>query len=172
MAVFSRHDGAFDWARQKAEAAWGPILMESDRFPFENTSYYTSIMGPDLKKTFWVFQRPYDPAETVDTKLLTNQWEAEYADESDWPEERPLNLDPGYLTLAKLVLSSTKNYDHRIYLDRGIYAEITLAYRDHRWCDHERTFPDYRRADYQAFFTEAREYLHEKIRSGQWKRGG
>ena len=73
------------------------------------------------------------------------------------PEPRPLNLDPGYLTLGKLVLASTKDFAHRIYLSRGIYAEVTLQYRHRRWEHHQYTFPDYRREDYQQFFSECRE---------------
>jgi hypothetical protein len=74
-------------------------------------------------------------------------------------EPRPLNLDPGYLTPAKLVLASTKDHAHRIYLSRGIYAEVTLFYKDRHWQPREWTFPDYRRADYQEFFSQCRAYL-------------
>jgi hypothetical protein len=48
---------------------------------------------------------------------------------AQWPEPRPLNLDPGYLTEAKLVLATTKDRNHRLYLDRGIFAEVTLCYQ-------------------------------------------
>jgi hypothetical protein len=72
---------------------------------------------------------------------------------------RPLNLDPGYLGLGKLVLASTKDHAHRLYLSRGIYAEVTLNYQDRGWRHHDWTFPDYRRADYQQFFSQCRDYL-------------
>jgi hypothetical protein len=157
LAAFSRHGEALDWARQKAVETWGAIEQESPRFDFAETGYYDATMGPGLKKTFFVFQRPFDPAELVDIKIATNGWEEEYAAAADHAEPRPLNLDPGYITLAKLVLASTKDYAHRIYLSRGIYAEITLQYRHHRWEHHQYTFPDYRRADYQAFFEQCRE---------------
>ena len=72
---------------------------------------------------------------------------------------RPLNLDPGYITPAKLVLASTKDHAHRIYLRDGIYAEVTLSFRGRKWQPLEWTYPDYRRDDYQRFFTECREWL-------------
>jgi hypothetical protein len=159
LAVFSRYEGALDWARQRAVEAWGPVELESPRFDFVETRYYDATMGPGLTKVFFTFQRPLDPAELVDIKLETNRWEVEYAAAAGHCEPRPLNLDPGYLTLAKLVLASTKDFAHRIYLSRGIYAEITLQYRHHQWQHHEYTFPDYRRADYQAFFTQCRNTL-------------
>ena len=157
MAAFSRYAEALDWARQKAVDAWGPIDLESPRFDFLETDYYDATMGPGLKKTFLLFQGPFDPARLVDIKIETNAWEVEYAAAAGHQEARPLNLDPGYITLAKLVLASTKDYAHRIYLARGIYAEITLQYRHHRWEHHQYTFPDYRRADYQAFFDRCRD---------------
>ncbi|MEN6452432.1 MAG: DUF4416 family protein [Thermoguttaceae bacterium] len=164
LAAFSRHEEALDWARERAVETWGPIALESPRFDFAETHYYDATMGPGLQKQFFVFQRPFEPERLVDVKLLTNDWEEEYAartrqDAASPGEPRPLNLDPGYLTLGKLVLASTKDFAHRIYLGRGIYAEVTLQYRHKRWQHHEYTFPDYRRADYQAFFTECREVL-------------
>ena len=167
LAAFSRHDAALDWARQQAVETWGPILRESPRFHFAETAYYDATMGPGLKKTFWVFQRPVDPAELVDIKLETNRWEVQYAAAAGHAERRPLNLDPGYLTPAKLILASTKDFAHRIYLSRGIYAEITLQYRHHRWEHHQYTFADYRRADYQQFFSECREILKKMRDEGR-----
>jgi len=159
LAVFSRHDAALDWARQRAVEAWGPVELESPAFSFADTHYYDATMGPGLKKVFFTFQRPFDPAELVEIKLETNRWEEQYAAAAGHAEPRPLNLDPGYLTLAKLVLASTKDFAHRIYLSRGIYAEITLQYKHRRWQHHEYTFPDYCREDYQEFFTECREAM-------------
>jgi hypothetical protein len=159
LAAFSRHETALDWARQRAVAAWGPIALESPRFDFLETHYYDATMGPGLKKTFFTFQRRVDPAELVDIKLQTNRWERDYAAVAGHGEPRPLNLDPGYLTPGKLVLASTKDFAHRIYLSRGIFAEVTLHYKHHQWRHHEYTFADYRRADYQAFFTHCREML-------------
>ena len=92
-------------------------------------------------------------------KGQTNEWEAEYAALGRHPELRPLNLDPGYITAAKLVLASTKDHAHRIYLQRGIYAELTLTYRHRQWRALDWTYPDYRRDDYQAFFSRCREWV-------------
>jgi len=156
LAAFSRHGDALDWARQRAAEAWGPIARESERFDLAETHYYDASMGTGLKKVFFVFQRSFDPELLVDVKLTTNAWEEEYAARAGKPEPRPLNLDPGYLTPAKLVLASTKDFAHRLYVSRGVFAEITLHYRHGRWQHHEFTFPDYRREDYQRFFSECR----------------
>lgn len=164
MAVTSRHGEALDWARARAEETWGPVALESARFDFKETAYYEATMGAGLLKLFLVFAAPYDSACAVETKLQTNAWESEYTELQSATEARPLNLDPGYMTAAKLVLTSTKDHAHRIYLGRGIYAEGTLFFQHGAWRPRDWTFPDYRREDYHAFFTEARNLLRRRER--------
>lgn len=163
-AAFSRHDDALDWGREQLAQAWGPVALESERFAFGETDFYDASMGRDLKKTFFAFEPLIDPAELVEVKLRTNALEDECRALGRWPEDRPLNLDPGYLTEAKLVLATTKDRDHRLYLDRGIYAEVTLHYHAGRWQPRSWTYPDYQRADFHAFFIECRNYLRRRRR--------
>jgi len=162
LAIFSRYEVALDWAQARVVATWGPIAMASSRFEFRETNYYQSTMGSDIRKQFLLCEQPHDPGELAAMKLLANAWEEEYAATAGLPEPRPLNIDPGYLTLGKLVLASTKDFAHRIYLSRGIFAEVTLLYRHNRWQHHDFTFPDYRREDYQKFFSECREFVRTK----------
>jgi hypothetical protein len=159
VAVSSRHNAAFEWARKRITEVYGPVALASKPFDFTETDYYAPTMGADLKKHFFAFERLIDPAALAGIKVATNEWEAEYAALGKHPESRPLNLDPGYITPAKLVLASTKDHAHRIYLSDGIYAEVTLNYRQRKWQPLEWTYPDYRRADYQAFFTQCRDWL-------------
>ena len=159
VAAISRHEAALDWGRERCVARCGPIALASDPFVFTQTAYYTATMGTVLKKQFFAFERLVDPAALAGIKCETNGWEAEYAALGRHAEPRPLNLDPGYITPAKLVLASTKDHAHRLYLRDGIYAEVTLVYRHRQWQALEWTYPDYRREDYQRFFTECREWL-------------
>lgn len=162
LGAFSRHPQALDWAREKAAQAWSPIVLESERFVFDQTPYYHASMGERLLKTFWAFETLIDQGDLPDLKILTNQWEQEYQQTHDGPEPRALNLDPGYITLAKLVLATTKDRDHRIYLRRGIYAEGTLHYHQGAWRSREWTYPDYQQAEYHEFFTRCRNYLRSQ----------
>jgi hypothetical protein len=159
LAACSRHDAALDWTREQSTAHFGPFARISEAFAFTETDYYAASMGTDLKKQFFAFERLIDPATLAELKQDTNRWEAEYAALGAHTEPRPLNLDPGYITPAKLVLASTKDHAHRVYLRDGIYAEITLAYRQRHWQPHDWTYPDYRREDYQHFFSQCREHL-------------
>lgn len=159
VAISSRHAAALDWARERIASRHGPLALTSDAFDFTETNYYTATMGGDLKKQFVACQSLIDPETLPEIKCATNAWETEYAALGQHSEPRPLNLDPGYITPAKLVLASTKDHAHRLYLAGGIYAEITLSYRAKQWQPFEWTYPDYRRADFQQFFSTARDYL-------------
>jgi uncharacterized protein DUF4416 len=163
LAVISRHTAALEWSLQRATQLWGPAALASETFSFAETDYYQPTMGDQLCKTFVCFQRLADPVGLADWKLATNAWEEEYARSAGHIEPRPLNLDPGYLTLAKLVLASTKDHAHRLYLRDGIYAEVTLYFKAGSWQHRDWTFPDYRRADYQQFFLQARDYLRQAL---------
>ena len=165
MAAFSRHRDALVWARHRAESDWGPLALESPYFAFDYTSYYSRTMGTGLEKVLWLFEPWGDPAALAQRKLASNAWEAEYLARGEFAEARPLNLDPGYLTEAKLVLATTKDRDHRIYLDSGIFAEVTLAYRNGAWTKNPWTYPDYQSDEYLAFFARCREYLRDRTRS-------
>ncbi len=162
VAALSRYPAALQWARQRLESQWGPIALESDRFQFRETDYYAATMGTELTKVLWAFQTLMDPTLLPERKLLTNQWEQEYARCRTGPEPRPLNLDPGYLTEAKLILASTKDRDHRIYLARGIFAENTLYFHAGGWHKRPWTYPDYQRADYHQFLLRCREYYRAR----------
>jgi len=160
-AISSRYNEALVWALERLESEFGKAGAVSEAFDFTETDYYTETMGTDLKKQFVVHAEPIDPVRLAAVKCQTNQWESEYKLSHNHPEERPLNLDPGYLTLAKLVLASTKDHAHRIYLQDGIYAELTLNYRGKQWHSLPWTYPDYRREDFHEFFTECRKLLRK-----------
>jgi hypothetical protein len=161
VAVSSRYEVALEWARERIEQQHGSLALVSDAFDFTETNYYTATMGDVLKKQFVTCQQFVDPGQFATIKRDTNAWEAEYAALGNHPEPRPLNLDPGYITPAKLVLASTKDHAHRMYLAEGIYAEVTLAFRGKQWQPLDWTYPDYRRADFQEFFSRCRQYLLE-----------
>lgn len=165
MAVSSRHDNAFSWATEKATEHWGPIELQSECFDFSETGYYTKTMGEGLRKQLLAFADLIPQDEVVDSKLQSNDWENEFRESDSWDEERPINLDPGYITEAKLVLATTKDRDHRIYLRKGILAEVTLFYQGNQWQSSRWTYPDYKRADFHEFFDRCRDYLRQRYAS-------
>lgn len=163
LGILSRRPQHLDRAVERVAERWGTPDLTSPDLDFGFTDYYTPAMGPHLKRRLCAFARLADPGELAETKLWTNDLEARIAEEVDDDYPRPVNLDPGYLNDSKLVLATAKDYSHRLYLGRGIYAEVTLVYEDGAWRPQPWTYADYRTAAYIEFFTEARRrYLRER----------
>lgn len=143
---------------------WGMIEERSATFSFDYTDYYDSEMGDGLVKRFLSFEDLIDPGRIGRIKLETNQIEKNYREDSRYDLERPINLDPGYIGLSKLVLASTKNYSHRIDLENGIYAEVTLCFEGGDFLDLPWTYPDYRSEGYKKYFKQVRGSYKEQLR--------
>ena len=152
-------------ARQLLARRWGPVELESDIWPFDQTDYYADEMGPHLQRWFVGFGPLVRPDELAGIKLETNALEAQLGEDCLQPDiPRPVNIDPGYVDLTKLVLATTKDRGHRIYMGHGIYAEVTLQYARSAWQVLPWTYPDYMRSEYHEFFTRLRARLHEQHR--------
>jgi hypothetical protein len=142
----------------------GPVDLASPTWPFDMTDYYLPEMGDDLQRRFVAFGRLVDPGALAGIKLLTNDLERRICADLALPEDRRVvNLDPGYVTLAKVVLATTKDFSHRLYLGEGVYAESTLRWLEGRWQPWPWTYPDYASDRYHAFFTEVRESYRRKL---------
>lgn len=153
----------FDWVLGETSRLWGEPDLVGDAVPFALTDYYRDI-SPCLLRRFICFRGLADAGELPDWKRASCALEAR----SRTP--RAVNIDPGYLDGARLVLASTKDHAHRIWLRDGIYAEVTLRFRFGRWESFDTTFPDFRNGFYDAFLTEARRlWLAEtaELRRGQ-----
>jgi len=144
---------------------FGPIDAESPVHPFDHTGYYCDEMGTGLRRKFVCFHTPVPADHLADIKCRTNEMEEMTGELSGERLLRMINLDPGVLTLSNVVLATTKNRSHRIYLSRGIFAEVTLIYsRKTGWQSLEWTYPDYRTPMALDFFSTARERYHQQIR--------
>jgi hypothetical protein len=157
----------YPWADIESRLAtvFGPVDRLSEPMAFGFTDYYQDEMGPAVWRRFVAFAGLVRPDGLAAMKRSSNRLEEELAAARDTPFARPVNLDPGYLELAKVVLASTKNFYHRVYLADGIWGEVTLYWKGRGWTTLPWTFPDYRTPAYQAFFTELRAaYRRERAR--------
>jgi len=142
----------------------GPTDAVSGWWAFDSTDYYELEMGEGLQRQFVSFAKLIDPGELAQQKILSNELERRICYECGVPaDQRRVNLDPGYLSLSKLVLATTKDYSHRLYLRDGIYAESTLHFENGRWMPWPWTYPDYAEERYHAFFGEVRELYKAKL---------
>ncbi|MBQ9371365.1 MAG: DUF4416 family protein [Thermoguttaceae bacterium] len=169
VAAFGVSDEAIAMGRARAEEAFGTIAKESATYYFNDyTRYYENEMGVRLKKQFWVFENLANPGDLAQIKRTTNAWEEEIGAQlltaGKVSTARPLNLDPGYIELSKLILATTKDCSHRIYLSDGIYAETTLMYVGQEWRSFSWSYADYQNKENQTFFSECRQYLKLRLR--------
>jgi hypothetical protein len=156
-------EALLDAAAERLAGHFAPVELTGETTPFDFTEYYSAQMGPHLLRRFVAFEGVFDPVGLADAKLAANAVEGEFAARAAAGPPRPVNLDPGYVAPSKLVLASMKDFSHRIYLSRGVYAEITLQWRGGRWTPLDWTFPDYASGRYDAFLTAARDNLRSWI---------
>jgi len=155
----------FDRAEAALVERYGPVDIASETWDFTWTDYYRDEMGEELLRKFLAFDRLIRPDDIIDIKCDTNTIETDLARRIEGGPARPINLDPGYVELSKVVLATTKDYAHRLYLARGIYAEVTLQYTRGRYEPCPWTYPDYRTPEYGKFFLVLRERLRQNLRS-------
>lgn len=158
VGMITAHPALFERAAEALEERFGPATHQSPVWPFDLTDYYEPEMGRGLLRKFLAFQRRVDRADLAEIKLWTNDLEKRLVT-PDMPVPRPINLDPGWMDAARLVLATTKDYAHRIYLQRGIYAEVTLTFARGGFRPMPWTYPDYRSEHYHAFFRAVRDDL-------------
>jgi len=147
-------------------AEFGPLDHQSPVEPFTFTDYYFDEMGQVIFRQYLSAERLVDMATLPELKLRTNQMEVAMAlvDERG-RRRRQVNIDPGYITQSKLVLATTKDYTHRIYVADGIFAEVTLHYqRPHGFRPFPWSYPDYARREVCEFFNKVRETYRQQLR--------
>ena len=137
---------------QRLSKEFGHIDLESPIWDFTHTDYYKQEFGDCLKRKFVTFKRLIKPEDLYKIKIKTNSIELQFSKSG----ARKINIDPGYIDTSKLILATTKDYSHRIYLKKGIYAEVTLFYKNHQFNPWPWTYPDYKQASYIEFFNNVR----------------
>jgi hypothetical protein len=163
-ALLSRDLGLLGEVERRIEKAYGSVEERSDVFPFTFTDHYAQEMGRDLKKILVTFRDLLPIERFPAVKAFTNDLEWEYREHLPQGSHRLVNIDPGYITLSKVILASTKNYAHRIYLQDGVYAELTLRYSRGSLRNLPWTYPDYRTHLAHSFFTRIRESYHRQLK--------
>ena len=144
-------------------AAYGPLDYKSPLLPFTFTDYYRQETGDRILRVFFSFERLIEADQLAEIKCQSNALEETFA-AAGAAVKRPVNLDPGYLEHSKIVLASTKNFYHRMYLGRGIFGEVTMHFRNGAYEFFPWTYPDYQSPEYQTFFLELRTIYRKQLR--------
>ncbi len=159
MSLITGEEDTFYRGMDALRKAFGKIDFVSERFPFDFTDYYSLEMGENLFRHFITFESLISRDLLPEIKLTTNRLEKEFSDSTG---HRRINIDPGYLCREHLILATTKAYTHRPYLGKGIYADLTLIYRNKSFQPLDWTYPDYRREKTLQLLNHLRKgYLHQ-----------
>ena len=152
------------------EMEFGPVDLRDAVYDFDPmTDYYAGEFGRGLRKIIFSLEETIPAEKLVEVKIRTNEIEEELAREFAPGEAKPprvVNIDPGYLNHSKVVLATTKDHSHRLYMGRGIFEEVTLNYRrvPGEYQAHAWTFRDYQMPGRIAFFGRVRELYREGIK--------
>jgi hypothetical protein len=161
MSLIALENDIFDQGVKDLRSAFGEVDHISERFPFDFTDYYSKEMGSPLFRHFITFKRLIPIPLLPDIKRATNHLEETYTTPHG---DRRLNIDPGYICLEHVILATTKGYIHRPYLRDGIYADLTLIYRNKSFQPLEWTYPDYRQKNVIMLFNQFRKKCLEELR--------
>lgn len=151
-SVFSSDPAFIKKAEEMLEGEYGRIDGRSGILAFDRTDYYEEEFGRSLKREIVSFGTLVRADDICRVKIKTNEIEKKLSSGG----KRRANIDPGYLTDAKLVLLTTKDYSHRIYLGGRIFAEVTLFYKDGSFRAWPWTYPDYASEKLVSFFNKLR----------------
>ncbi|MEW6377526.1 MAG: DUF4416 family protein [Thermodesulfobacteriota bacterium] len=161
MSLIAKDEIIFQKGVEDLRSIFGKIDFTSERFPFNVTDYYTPEMGHPLFRHFITFENLIPIPQLPEIKQTTNRLEEKYA---AFNGNRRINIDPGYLCLEHVILATTKGYTHRPYLREGIYADLTLIYRNKSFQPLEWTYPDYRKGEVILLFNLFRKKYQEDLK--------
>jgi len=145
---------------ERITAVTGDTDWVSPPFPFDMTDFYEPEMGEKLTRHLVSIRDLLSPADLVkvkeETLLLEDEWKLE--------GRRRVNLDPGYIDFNKVVLASLKPGGWKIYLDRGIWADMNLYYSKGGFLRFGWTFPDFRSGKYDRVLLKIRSIYKDQVK--------
>ena len=159
-SLFSQQKGLIDKVIDQLSEVYGPVDWISRELLFDRTKYYAREIGWPLFRRLISFEKLVPPDNLAEIKLKTNEIEGQYLNEGN----RLVNIDPGYISAERLILATGKNYIHRVYLSKGIYADLTLLFKRGGFIALEWTYPDYAEQEIRGLFNAVRAKYMSQLR--------
>lgn len=167
VGILAQDAAAVENVRETLRARFGQEELVLPPFPFTFTNYYKDEIGTAPVRAFFSYEDLIDRTEIVDIKLWTNDVELEIAQRNGTPGLRPVNLDPGYMTLGQFFLATTKDQRQRVYMQRGIFVEPTLYFQDGHFHAFDWTYRDYQSETYIKYLEQVRAKLAYQMSTGK-----
>lgn len=166
MGILAKDQPFLEQALALLSKEFGPVEFTLGPIPFRWTNYYKEELGDTPLRVILAFENPISRERMPDIKLWTNQQEHFWAQEG----LRPVNLDPGYMTLGQFFLATTKDQRQRVYVRDGIFVEPTLYFEGGTWKPFEWTYRDWQSEEYREFFTIARQrFAYQRTTGRSWR---
>jgi hypothetical protein len=159
ISVIYHDTEIFSAAKKMMIQSFGEFDLVSEPFSFaEYSSYYDAELGGEGTRQIFSFKTLVDPSRQADIKLRTNEIEDIFS--------RKINLDPGFINDARLLLPTTKKLGFRTPLKDGIYSDLTLFYSRGKYHKLPWTYRDYQSELVLDFLLSVRKkYIIERRRS-------
>jgi len=171
--MFTSDKCLFSLYKEELIKRFGEVDIESNTQPFNFTDYYKEEIGENLIQKLFSFSTLIRQDKLAEIKIVTNGFENNFKNgnikNNITHHKRKINIDPGYITLNKYILASTKNGPSRIYLNQGIYAEITLRFINKSFVPCEFTYPNYKTNEYINFLNSIRQKYKLQLRKSSNK---
>jgi hypothetical protein len=158
-ALLYREETVLEQAKELLRKVFGPEDYAGSPVLFDHTDFYQAEMGSPLYRLFISYRNLVHPSRLAWAKLEASRIETELSDPNG---NRRINIDPGLLDYQKVVLASFKYQGQKIYLDHGVWADLTLYYRKGGWAAFEWTFPDFKTGIYDKTLLEIRRIYKEQ----------
>lgn len=163
--MFTSDKCLFSIYKEELVKRFGEVDIESNAQPFNFTYYYEKEFGKNLIQKLFSFSALIRQDGLAEIKIITNSLENNMS-----CHKLKINLDPGYITLNKYILASTKDGPSRIYLNQGIYAEITLRFINKSFVPCEFTYLNYKTNEYINYLNSVRQKYKLQLRENvEWK---
>lgn len=159
--IIYKNNCDYEKVKSKLERNFSLIDIETEEIPFDQTTYYNQEMGSPLSRRFISFRDLINPQELPEIKRYTISIEKKLSVSGS----RTVNIDPGFLSEANIIIATTKNYFHRVPLQKGIYAHIEYVIKKKQIFPMEWTYPDFKKPEYLNFFYTLRREYKQNLKS-------
>ena len=161
IAFMYRDLEIYNLALKDAIENFNSIKIISEEYLFSHSAYYKEEMGKNLKKRFLVFKNLIERDYISEVKKITDKIEKKYLYSNG---NRKINIDPAILTLENFILTTNKNFTHRIYLKDGVFADLTLIYNKKLgYTELPWTYADYSSEETKLFLNSVRDLFYNRL---------
>jgi hypothetical protein len=153
--VHSSRDALADALRQ-LERRFGRVTCETIDIQHSNGREYAEEMGDTLYRRLFSFERMVPRDSLVEIKTACHKIESQLGDQVHDYTFRTVNIDPGIMTPDNFVMACHREFNHRIYINEGVFAEIVLIWSKGKFCRLPWTNQDFCHEEAIDFFSRVR----------------